>query len=59
MITITSVSDKFLFINGEFDCLIKGLLKCSINENLRSGKVQNDGMFIGQFGMSRNSAKYL
>lgn len=58
MITITILSDTFLFINGEFDCFTKGLLKFSISENLRSGKVQNDGIFIGQFGMSRNSATY-
>ena len=31
-------------------------MKCLINENLRSGKVQNDGTFIGQFSESRNSA---
>lgn len=31
-------------------------MKCLISENLRSGKVQNDGTFIGQFSKSRNSA---
>lgn len=57
MITITTVI-YFIYkwlIWFQFN---KGLTRL-IHENLRSRKLQNHSMFIVQFGMSRNSAKYL